>query len=230
MARVKPGTRRWLDLAAETARELPGQWSVRGGGLKAALVRGPFEWTLPWIGFEEDALYSHAGLTGRFVAGVSPLVEHEFQWLLTFGVRMADLGDGPREVDLEHPGAAAVLREFAIKHAIPTFDHWTVERIAERCERQTDKPLERRTPPHRWLGAPGFRVVLGTGSPEALALDAIEFGRERQIKGMPEFYQSLLDAWRAGGRPAALSFLEADRDRKLAGQKLDAPVKHTAAR
>ncbi len=63
--------------------------------------------------------------------------------------------------------------------------------MAEAAERQLARPLERRRPPRYWLMAPGWRVVLETGSLEGPALEAIEWLRRREVQDAAAFYQAL---------------------------------------
>lgn len=225
MARAGSGTRRWVDLAKRVAAELPGEWSVRGRGLKAVLVREPIGWAPRWIGFEPAADYALAGFSGGLLCGVEPLVEFKMRWHLTYGLRLRDVPGAATRVDLDAADIDGQLRDFALVRAGAVFDEWTLDRIAGTAEAQLSKPLERRGPPHLWLAAPGLRVVRDSGSPEEPAADAAAFCRGRGMAEPADFFTTLLTRWRSGGQPAALEFLTVDRERKLAKEGLDKPIR-----
>ncbi|MGZ3144427.1 hypothetical protein ACVDFE_21030 [Lentzea chajnantorensis] len=199
---------RWHELA----RKLPGQWSVRGRGDLTVLVREPWDWTVSWIGFERSSFSEE----GWFQAAVEPLVLESFRWARTFGLRMDEVRGGPRRVDLRSPEAGQVLHDFAHNAALPLFDKWTVEKFAGAADRSMQRPVEQRRPPYYWMLAPGYRVVLDTGSPEEPLRQVIDYINEhgKFTKSLP-FYEELLKRWQTGGRGEALRFLEFDRDRKI---------------
>ncbi|TWP46227.1 hypothetical protein FKR81_36415 [Lentzea tibetensis] len=203
---------RWHELARELAPSLPGRWRLRGRGDLTALVQEPWDWTVRWIGFERSSFSDE----GWFQAAVEPPVRDRFKWALTFGLRMDEVQGGPRRVDLWSAEAGQVLQEFAVKAALPEFEHWTVETFASAAEKSLQRPVERRRPPHYWMMAPAWRVILDTGSPEEPLRQIIDYCNEHEAfnRALP-FYEEVLERWQAGGRDETLRFLEFDRDRKL---------------
>jgi len=64
-------------------------------------------------------------------------------------------------------------------------------------------------------------VVLGTDSPAEPARQGIEkFGSWGDANNIVAVYQGLIDAWEAGGRPAAPVYLQQQRDATLSRLKL----------
>jgi hypothetical protein len=203
---------RWHELAKELARSLPGRWSLRGRGDLTVLIQDPWDWAARWVGFERGSFSDE----GWFQAAVEPLVLDRFRWARSFGLRMDEVQGGPRRVDLRSNDAGQVLHDFAHNAALPVFDKWTVDRFAGSADRSMQRPVEQRRPPHYWLMAPGYRVVLDTGSPEEPLRQIIDHINERgAFKTSLPFYEELLERWQAGGRDEALKFLEFDRDRKI---------------
>ncbi len=203
---------RWHELAEELAPSLPGRWSLRGRGQLTALVQEPWDWTLRWIGFDRSSFSED----GWFMAAVEPLVLDRFRWALSYGLRMDEVRGGPLDVDLRSDKAGQVLHDFAHNAALPVFDKWTVEKFASAAEKSLQRPVERRRPPHYWLMAPGYRVVLDTESPEEPLQQIISYCNEREAfnRALP-FYEEFLERWQSGGHDEALRFLELDRDRKI---------------
>jgi hypothetical protein len=202
---------RWRSLVMGLAESLDGDWQVRGRGLITSLVRQPDPWTIAWVGFSKSK-YSD---DGWYHAGVESLVTYEFGWYTTFGVRMSELREWPRKVDLTDSAASDLLYRFAVGPAAEKIKEGSVERMAMASEKSFARPYDRRKLPHYWLMAPGWRTVLGTDSPVAPARDAIEFCRQRDIAEGLTFYQTLIDTWENEGREGALTFLKADRKRKV---------------
>ncbi|WP_157529702.1 hypothetical protein [Nocardia sp. NRRL S-836] len=203
---------RWHELAKELAPSLPGRWSLRGRGELTALVQEPWDWAVRWIGFDRSS-YSEEGW---FMAAVEPLVLDRFRWALSYGMRMDEVRGGPLSVDLRSDDAGQVLHDFAHNAALPVFDKWTIEKFADAADRSMQRPVEQRRQPYYWLMAPGYRVVLDTGSPEEPLRQIIDYINEggKFAKALP-FYEELLKRWQSGGRDEALKFLEFDRDRKI---------------
>ncbi|MBA8957644.1 hypothetical protein ACFQU9_07805 [Actinomadura namibiensis] len=208
--------RRWREMARELAPTLPGTWRLRGRGRSRVLVREPIEWTVAWIGFSRSAFSE----SGWFMAAVEPLVKPTFSWALSFGLRMDEVRNGPKDVDLRDDSAARDLARFAHEAALAELDRWTVERLAGAAEKSLKRPLERRRPPHYWLMAPGWRVLLDTGSPREVFDEVVDFFGSRDLQEQLPFYQDLCDRWESGGRPEALAFLQSHRDHKLEAARL----------
>ncbi|ANZ41512.1 hypothetical protein BBK82_41730 [Lentzea guizhouensis] len=203
---------RWHELARELAPSLPGQWSLRGWGEQTVLVEEPWDWTARWIGFDRSA-YSE---DGWFMAAVEPLVLDRFRWALSFGIRMDEVRGGPLSVDLWADNAGQVLHDFVHGAALAVLDEWTVEKFAAAADKSMQRPVEKRRAPHYWLLAPGYRVVLDTGSPEEPLRQVIDHINESgKFATALLFYEELLERWQTGGRDKALKFLEFDRDRKM---------------
>ena len=202
---------RWRALITELAPSVPGDWEIRGSGWRTSLVRQPEPWTIAWIGFTKSA-YSDEGW---FHAGVAPLVTHHFNWGSPFTVRTDRVEGFPKAIDLTNPGVGEVLREFAVGPAIEKIERGLSSVLASGAEKNYARAQRPRRPPHYWLMVPGWRVVLGTDSPEAPAAEAVEFYTELGDTEAITFYQTLLDTWKADGREGTLTFLEADRVRKI---------------
>lgn len=202
---------RWHELALELAPKLPGRWSLRGRGDLTVLVQEPWDWRLQWIGFDKSSFSDK----GSFVAAVEPLVLDRFRWAFSYGLRMDEVKGGPLSVDLWSDDAAQVLHDFVQNGAQPVFEKWTVEKFADASERSLQRPVERRRPPHYWLMAPGYRIILDTKSPEEPLQQIIDWYHSRDFGQNALFYEELLERWQAGGRDEAMKFLEVDRDRKI---------------
>ncbi|MGW7483835.1 hypothetical protein ACWGH8_35275 [Nonomuraea muscovyensis] len=199
----------WERLARSLRGDLPGRWTLRGPGSHPFLVREPVDWTIAWVG------HRRRGSHGTLSAGVLPLVEPFTGWHLEYGTVMDDVVGGPRTLDLDSPEALGVARAFVLGHALEILGHWSLERIAETAEaRFAARPDDPRG--GGWTVLPGCRVVLATGSPEEAA---------RRLAGPDpedrEYYGGLANAWRAGGREAALRFLRRHRDDVLRGEQVD---------
>ena len=90
--------------------DLPGEWSTRGGGMKAILVREPIGWAIPWIGCSKAS-------SVRTHAGVAPALWDRLDWLMgIYGLDMADVPRGPRSIELGTDGDVDVARGF-VGHA-----------------------------------------------------------------------------------------------------------------
>ena len=84
MARSAEGTR-WEEILRAIRPDLPGEWSTRGGGMKAILVREPIGWAIPWIGCSKAS-------SARTHAGVAPALWDRLDWLMgIYGLDMADV-------------------------------------------------------------------------------------------------------------------------------------------
>ncbi|MET7966415.1 hypothetical protein [Micromonospora sp. NPDC005305] len=220
--------RRWRQILSELRRDLPGEWSIRGGGLDTVLAREPVGWSLSWIGWSG----SPTRPAGWVTAGVQPLVAPFTSWIMTYGVRMDEVGSGPPTVDLSSGEAVDQVRRFVLGAGLEKIDKWPAERLADVAERDfAQDPRRRRT---HWHQVPGWRVVNGTASPVEPATQLAELCRERvagssgtgarQLAEQAAFHEGLLRAWQDGERDAALRFLTAQRDQALAARKLDAAL------
>lgn len=87
--------------------------------------------------------------------------------------------------------------------------------MASGAEKSYAHPAHRTSPPFHWLMVPGWRVVFGTGDPQAPAQEAAEVLAERGDEAGADFYRTLADTYATGGRDAAMEFLVADRKRKI---------------
>ncbi|MEU4370760.1 hypothetical protein [Micromonospora chersina] len=217
--------RRWRHVLTELRPDLPGEWSVRGSGLGAVLVREPLDWALAWIGYSG----SPTRPLGWVAAGVQPLVTPFTSWIMTYGIRMDEVGSGPSTVDLAADEAVEQARRFVLDAGLAKIDGWPAERLADVAERDfAQDPRRRRT---HWHQLPGWRVVNGTASPVEPATQLVELCRERaagtsgtgarQLAEQAAFHDGLVRAWQDGKREAALEFLTAQRDQALAARKLD---------
>lgn len=217
--------RRWRRILAELRPELPGEWSIRGTGVGTLLVREPFDWSLPWIGYDG----SPSRPAGWVSAGVQPLVTADVGRVMTYGIRMDEVRSGPRTVDLLSDEAAGHVRRFVLDSGLPVLDRWPAERLAEVAERDFAQERDRRRT--HWHQVPGWRVVTGTASPVEPARELAEVCRDRssprsaagtrQQAARIAFYEGLGQAWRQDGHAEALRFLTGWRDRLLTEQKLD---------
>lgn len=217
--------RRWRHVLTALRPDLPGEWSVRGAGLGAVLVREPLDWALAWIGYSG----SPTRPVGWVAAGVQPLVTPFTSWIMTYGIRMDEVRSGPSTVDLTADEAVEQARRFVLDAGLAKIDGWPAERLADVAERDfAQDPRRRRT---HWHQLPGWRVVNGTASPVEPATQLVELCRERaagtsgtgarQLAEQAAFHDGLVRAWQDGERGAALEFLTAQRDQALAARKLD---------
>ncbi|MFI7519805.1 hypothetical protein [Micromonospora globbae] len=217
--------RRWRQILSELRPELPGEWSVRGGGLGTVLVREPVDWTVAWIGYAGSPTRPE----GWVSAAVQPLVMPFTSWIMTYGIRMDEAGSGPRTVDLASDAAADQTRRFVLDAGLEKIDSWPADRLAQVAERDyAQEPRRRRT---HWHQLPGWRVVTGAASPVEPATQLADLCHERargtsgkgarQLTEQAGFYERLAQAWHEGERDAALRFLAEERDRALTAQKLD---------
>lgn len=220
-ARSKAGAR-WVEFLRTLRTELPGEWSIRGGGLKALLVREPIGWAIPWIGCSKAS-------SVRMHAGVAPAVNAELSWLMgVYGLDMGDVSRGPRSIELGEDGDLDVARTFA-GHALARIDELTLERYAEWAERSLQLLSGPDLPSAYILMAPGWRVVNDSGDPVGAAEACIEWAHQRWprtpevIPPKRRFYEELIESWKAGGRERALANLIENRDRQLAEQGYDTP-------
>lgn len=203
--------------------ELPGQWSLRGGGLKSILVREPIGWAIPWIGCSKAS-------SVRTHAGVAPALTPELRLLMgVYGLDMGDVPRGPRSIELGEDGDLEVARTFA-GHALTRIDELTPDRYADWAERSLHMLLAGQEPPHTYvLMAPGWRVANDNGDPVEAAEACITWVHRKWpktpavIPPKQRFFEGLIDTYKAGGRERALTFLTENRERQLAEQGYDTP-------
>ena len=69
MATRSTAGKRWVEVLDVLQDELPGEWSLRGGGMKTMLVREPLGWAIPWIGCSKAS-------SVRMHCGVAPATGH----------------------------------------------------------------------------------------------------------------------------------------------------------
>lgn len=209
---------RWLEIAATLRDELPGRWSLRGGGQKTMIVGEPVEWAIPWFGFSKGSI-------GRLHCGVAPAMEPLLEWRMgRYGFDMSEVRSGPRSIDLLADDALDVARGFVFGPGIARIELLTPDYYGERAEQEAaDQAAE-----GGWvLMAPGWRVINDSGSPVDVAARCIAWVQQRfahdpaYVALHADFFRQLIDAWNDGGRDAALTFLVEHRDAQLREQKLD---------
>ncbi len=221
MARSAEGTR-WEEILRAIRPDLPGEWSTRGGGMKAILVREPIGWAIPWIGCSKAS-------SARTHAGVAPALWDRLDWLMgIYGLDMADVPRGPRSIELGEDGDVDVARGF-VSHALERFEELTAQRYAELAERTLLRVNEPVLPKSFVLMAPGWRIVNDSGDPVEAAEACIDWAQRRWpqsadlVAQKRRFYEALISAYQDGGRDQALAFLTDNRDRQLAEQGYDTP-------
>lgn len=207
-------SRSWQAIVKNLSAELPGEWVVGRPGAKAILVRRPTEWTLSWVGLDRVRQTT----TPYLLAGVVELIG-PFSLSYEYGLRRGD-GGGPKTVDLLHEDAQAQVRSFVVDQAVGVFDRWTPEALAAEAEEKFALPLAERGRPMLYPSAVGWRVVLGTGSPKVPAREAAEEFEANYGPKEAVWFRDLGGAWQAGGRTAALNYLEQHREAVLASLKL----------
>ena len=219
MVDMADDSRLWRGLLTRLAPTFPGDWQVRGSGRRVVLVKRPVEWTLPWLGMSRTRSTDDPYL----MAGVTPLVGPLIGLTSEFGLRSDEVHPRPAyfTVSLAAPEAEEQVRSFFLNDAWPLMQHGTYEGHATRAEEQFAQPVPNRHPPWVFPDAAGWRVVLGTGSPVEPARQGIEKFRSMGDADQDvAFYQELIEAWEAGGQPAALAYLQEHRDATLSRLKL----------
>jgi len=209
----------WRDLLNRLAPTLPGDWQVRGTGRQVVLVKQPVEWTLPWLGMSRTRTTDDPYL----MAGVTPLVGPVLALTAEFGLRSDEVRPRPAyvKVSLSAPEAEEQVRSFFMNDAWPRMQQGTYEGHAARAERQFAQPAAERRPPWVFQQAAGWRVVLETGSPVEPARQGLEkFESLGAGENLFAFYRGLIDAWEAGSQPAALAYLQKQREATLSRLKL----------
>jgi hypothetical protein len=207
-----PGASAWQRIARELANTLPGEWTTGLSGAKTVLVSRPDEWILWWIGLDRVRRNEPTYLVAGAVELAAPFV-------LTYrhGLRSDATRRKPNRVDLLSDDAERWIRDFVVEDAIPALEAWPRERMKQIAEDDLADPPEQRAWP---LVAPflaGWRVVEDSGSPAEPAEHAIRvLATKPGTAAMAAWYQALLDAWKSGGRPAALTFLQDQRAATLA--------------
>ncbi|MDF2732520.1 MAG: hypothetical protein K0S92_1153, partial [Desertimonas sp.] len=215
--------KRWVGILRTLRPELPGEWSLRGGGMKAMLMREPIGWAIPWIGCSKAS-------SVRTHAGVAPAVWDRLNWLMgAYGLDMADVPRGPRAIELGTDGDLEVARTF-VGHAIDRFEELTPARYAAWSERSLQLLAGPELPKSTYLlMAPGWRIVNDSGDPVDAAEACIDWAQRRWpqsaelVAQQRSFYEALISAYKDGGRDDALAFLTENRDRQLVEQGYDSP-------
>ena len=222
MAASSNAGKRWVEILRTLRQELPGEWSLRGGGLKTLLVREPIGWAIPWIGASKAS-------SVRTHAGVAAALKPTLIWAMgVYGLDMTDVPRGPKSIQLGEQGDLDVARTFA-DHALTRFETLTPERYAEWAESSLQLLDGPRLPDDYILMAPGWRVVNDSGDPIKAAEGCIEWmhRRRRTADDAPPpgvaFYEGLIASYTDGGRERALAYLTENRDRQLAEQGYDTP-------
>jgi hypothetical protein len=210
---VTGDVQRWRDLLTALAPTLPGEWRVRGSGRRVVLVREPVEWTVLWLGRSQR----RAG-DPYLMSGVTPLVSPVMGLTSQFGLRSDEVWPEPtyRTVSSAAADAGEQIRMFFQRDAWPLMQRGSYEGHAEVAEQQLAQPAAARQPPWVFPDAAGWRVALETGSPLEPARQAIDKLRSMAADDEVAFYEGLVDAWELGGRSAALSYLQRQRDATLA--------------
>lgn len=132
----------------------------------------------------------------------------------------SDLSHAPGTVDLLARDAAEVVERFIVDQALPVVEAWPVARMAEAAEAQWAQLPSERGSRLSYPEAAGWRVVNDAGSPVKVATQAAADWRARYEPDWADWYDALVAAWEAGGRPTALSYLVEQRDAALSGLKL----------
>jgi hypothetical protein len=215
--------RRLREILIELRPELPGDWTVRGRGLRRRLVQEPVEWTVVWISYGGSV----RGPDGWFYAGVMPLVLPTPSFTVEYGMRMDGVPYTPQSVDLLADNAVAVARQF-FERAVPVITDWPAKRLADVAERSYVRRAEATTT--HWHELAGWRVVFGTASPvqpaaelaELYDAEAHRFKKvDEQLRRGAQYYRDLGAVYQAEGQSGALAFLEQHRLAMLAETHLD---------
>ncbi|MFV0308923.1 MAG: hypothetical protein ACK5OX_14400 [Desertimonas sp.] len=205
-----------VEILTTLASELPGDWTVRGRGMKSMLLGEPLGWAVRWIGASKAS-------SVRMHSGVAPAVGANVSFAMgVFGLDMSELTDGPRSLALGTPDDLGQARVFAGR-AISRMNELTAARYAERAERALQVLVDGGNPTAAYLAAaPGWRVVTGDADP----VEAIETIRRLRPTPSPAetpsrtstFYDTLVTRWTSGGRQSALAVLTECRDASLVEQ------------
>lgn len=205
----------WVRIAREVAPTLPGTWVVRGGrGVKAVLVREPYDWSFSWVGLyrvrAEDDPY--------LMAGVVPLVTPDPGFAASYGLRSDRVRHRPPTVNMLAEDAAERVRLFIVEDALPRMHPWNDEALAASAEENClgDRPGFE----FAMLQSAGWRVLTGTGSPVEPARVAVEHCKHVYAPELVPWYEALSAAWENGGRTSALQFLQEHRSATLKQLKL----------
>lgn len=223
MAKSTAG-KRWEEILGALRPELPGEWSLRGRGMKAMLMGEPIGWAIPWIGCSKAS-------SVRTHAGVAPALRDQLNWLMgVYGLDMGDVRHGPKSIQLGEDGDLDVARTF-VGHALARFEELTPERYAEWAERSLALLAGPELPTRDYLlMAPGWRVVNDSGDPVVAAEACTAWAEQRWprdpdiVASKRHFFGDLVDAYKQGGREEALVFLAENRDRQLAEQGYGTPA------
>jgi hypothetical protein len=216
MASGSSAGKRWVEILGVLRTELPGEWSLRGGGLKALLVAEPIAWANPWIGASKAS-------SVRMHAGVAPALAPVLAWPLgVYGIDMSEAPTGLRALPLGEEGDLDVARGFAA-HAMQRIGELTPARFAEWAEAALRDFRDGKPPTADLAMAPGWRVVNDTGDPVDAAQACLDFAGQHPpdagwVAPYVAFFEALIAAWEQGGRESALKFLVGHRDRQLAEQ------------
>lgn len=200
-----------MEILRQLGEELPGEWSLRGRGMKSLLIGEPIGFPVRWIGGSKAS-------STRMHAGSAPSVNGFVSFEMgVFGLDMSQMPQGQRALDLGSPDDLDQARAFAHR-ALERMDDRSAERYHGFAEFALDQlPGGDPRDPHLRF-APGWRVVFDDGDP----LAAIE--RIRQLRppppesGLSGFFDGLADRWSTGGRDAALAFMVERRDASLVEQ------------
>lgn len=205
----------WGRIAKSLVSQLPGEWTTGRSGIRMILVRKPVDWVLVWAGLDRTRRDSDPYLIGGEVALVEPFVLSAGH-----GLRSDDVFEYPSRVDLTAPTAPEIVEKFITEHLLPRVEEWTPDRMAAEAEDQLGIPEEERGGPLVYPSAAGWRVVNDTGSPVEPASRAAAWYQDAYSPDDASWYNDLIRAWKDGGRPAALKYLEDQRATALAGLKL----------
>lgn len=203
--------KRWVEIAEQIKDALPGQWSIRGRGLRTCVVREPIKWLFACVGCGVGS----RGTT-RLFACVKPLFEPGIELTLTYGLLMDEVLNAPKTIDFTDVDAAHVAVEFATGPAQQKINQYTMERLAEIAEMDFAASPEIRSRGLHRLRLPGWRVILETDSPEHPAEMALAWAKDASNDEFESYFAELLTRWRSDGRIGALTFLKEHRERALA--------------
>jgi hypothetical protein len=216
MASGSSAGKRWVEILRALRTEMPGEWSLRGSGLKSLLVAEPIGWANPWFGASKAS-------SVRMHAGVAPALVPALAWPLgVYGLDMSEAPKGLRALPLGEEGDLEVARGFAA-HALQRIAELTPERYAQWAEGALRDFRDGKPPTVDLAMAPGWRVVDESGDPVEAAHACLDFARQHPadagwVAPYVAFFEALIAAWEEGGRDLALKFLVDHRDRQLAEQ------------